>query len=502
MPEERLAKLSPRERYLLESESSFAQAESLLNTPIFVNHGDVDQSVDVNQSRYVVRMLQRWGYDIRYREHPGKGHGGLNNDDETVAWFLQHERDPHPRQVRVRAAELRSASAYWVRIDQRADQREFMIADAEVAGPNAIRLDTRNVLAITLSPPSTLVDPARPIRVFWNGSTARTVSLRDGHVTLQAEGHLPAAGQKTASIAGPIADVMQAPFAVVVGTIAEDGMTRELCNRKARELVEFWKGWQHQPIRLYKDTEIPDAEVARYSLILIGGMEANAVTRRLSASLPLTISGDEISIDGRSFKAPDAAVMMAYPHPLNPERHVLVAAASSPAGMYFLDLLGSGQGGVFDFVITDGAVANSRRGRPVDKVRVAAGLFDNNWHITDALLDRADPEIRAKCPRRQVRPDLTTTLTGLPVLTAEAYDAYAGEYQAGTTVFAVTKEGNRLVARVPNQPALPLIPESETEFTIEGADVQLTFVRDPGGKVSGVNVQPPNQDSFPATKIK
>jgi hypothetical protein len=41
--------------------SSFASAENLLNVPIFVQHGDVDQEVNVENSRFAVSLLQRWG---------------------------------------------------------------------------------------------------------------------------------------------------------------------------------------------------------------------------------------------------------------------------------------------------------------------------------------------------------------------------------------------------------------------------------------------------------
>jgi hypothetical protein len=54
-------------------------------------------------------------------------------------FFLEHERDANPRQVRIRSAELRHAQAYWVRIEQRARPLEFMLVDAEVVDRNVIR---------------------------------------------------------------------------------------------------------------------------------------------------------------------------------------------------------------------------------------------------------------------------------------------------------------------------------------------------------------------------
>jgi dienelactone hydrolase len=501
LSEDQLAKLTPRERAQNERQSSYVQSESLLNTPIYVNHGDADPSVDVEQSRYAVRMLQRWGYDIRYREHPGKGHGGLGNDDEAIDWLLRYKRNPNPAHVRVRAADLKDAAAYWLRIDQRAGGRDIMAADAEAVGPNAIRLDTANVVAVTLSPGAPLVDPARPLRVSWNGAPARTVTLEKGRVTLFAEGYSRAPGEKSARVAGPIGDALTGPFAVVVGTVSSDAGLRELCSRKAQAIADFWSASQHQPVRLYKDVEIPEADLARYSLLLIGGPDANAVTRKLAASLPLRISGGEVVIAGRTFEAPDAAVTMIHPNPLNPERYVVVTTSTSPAGMNFFSPLGN-EMTQFDYVIVDGAVPNAHRGRTAEKVRLAAGLFDRNWKIDDKLLDRGDPEVRARCPRAIHTADGVTALVGGKPLSAEVLDAYAGTYQVGNAAVPVVRRGACLAARPPNQQLVALVPESETAFVDESGTAEVTFVKDDAGKVTAMKLKQRGGVEVTAPRVK
>jgi dienelactone hydrolase len=172
MTEEELAKLSPLDRFFNEKESTWAMADGLLNLPIFVHHGDADQSVNVEYSRWAVRLLQRWGYDVRYQEFPGRSHEALEsqNGNMSIEWFLEHRRNPNPRHVRIRSAELRNASAYWAHALQGASPLAFMVVDAEVVDRNVIRLDTENVLDIALSPSAVLVDPAKPVKVVWNGS--------------------------------------------------------------------------------------------------------------------------------------------------------------------------------------------------------------------------------------------------------------------------------------------------------------------------------------------
>src|SRR3569833_4344691 len=70
-PASEATKFSQHDLFFAEAQSTLVGVESLLTTPIFVNHGDADPVINVNQSRYAIRMLQRWGYDVRYWEHPG-----------------------------------------------------------------------------------------------------------------------------------------------------------------------------------------------------------------------------------------------------------------------------------------------------------------------------------------------------------------------------------------------------------------------------------------------
>ncbi len=251
MSEEDLAKLSPVQRFLQERQSSWSMAESLVNTPVYVHHGDIDQAVNVDWSRWGVKLLQRWGYDVRYHEYPGKGHEALavTNSALSVEWFLKHRRDPDPRKVRIRSAELRNAAAWWARVQQAATPLDFMRVDAEVIDRNVIRLDTDNVLDIVLTPGPALVDPAKPVSVVWNG-VARDLRISNGALRLTSPGYKPAPLHKTPKLPGGSSDFFTTPFAVVVGTSSKDPDMVALCKTKAQAFVDAWKDWQKQTPRV------------------------------------------------------------------------------------------------------------------------------------------------------------------------------------------------------------------------------------------------------------
>src|SRR5262245_26325184 len=168
-----------------------------------------------------------------------------------------------------------------------------------------------------------------------------------------------------------------------------------------------------------------EMDMQKYSLILFGGANANLVTKKLGDKIPLQISAQAISIAGKRFEATDACVQMLYPHPLNSDRYVTIIGATSGAGLYFY----TSRNRDVDFFIQDGCLANTRQGRPIDKLYIARGIFDYNWQVSDKTLEIGDPELRKSAPMRRVLPDLTTAVDHLPKIDPQVFDRLAGTYE-------------------------------------------------------------------------
>lgn len=485
MTEEQISKLTEREKFYNERSSNFAQADAMLTTPIFITHGDIDESVDVNFSRYAVKMLQRWGYDIRYHEYPGYGHEGIPYTDELISWFLSHKKNNAPKTVRVRSAALNSAKSNWVKILQRENPFAFIEAEAEVLINNTIRLATENVLSVELTPPAALINPKEKVTVVWNVNDIREVEVKDGKIILTDKNYKASAQSKNPEIEGPILDVTTTPFAVVIGTSSKDTLMNKLCKLKAAEFVSYWKNWQKYEPRVFLDTELSESDMAKYSLVLYGDAEANLITKKLGNKIPLKISTNNIEITGKSFEAKDAFVQMVYPHPLNDKRYLTVIGATSAAGMY---LYTNGDEN-FDFFIKDGSVANRSLGFPSDKLIIARGVFDNNWKISDKYTETGDPELRKKCPHRKVQPDLSTVIENLPVVDKQILNSYVGKYeiQPGVNINVFMESGN-LMGNSPDGQKFQLFPVSETEYFIDMADVLLIFKKNNDGVVDGIEI--------------
>ena len=64
-------------------------------TPIWIFHGDTDQSVRVEQSRQLVNALKSASAPVRYIEYAGAGHAieeRALSEPELLPWLLSQRR--------------------------------------------------------------------------------------------------------------------------------------------------------------------------------------------------------------------------------------------------------------------------------------------------------------------------------------------------------------------------------------------------------------------------
>jgi len=123
-----------------------------------------------------------------------------------------------------------------------------------------------------------------------------------------------------------------------------------------------------------------------------------------------------------------------------------------------------GTGGYHSFAGFD----TSRRRGVVVLANSANDIDDIGWHLLDARFEVRVPRIRQAAG-----------------IDHRVYADYAGRYQLPSgSVFVITRDGDRLLAKLAEQPTLEIHPESETKFFYTVVDAQLTFVRDQAGAVT------------------
>lgn len=472
--------------FTLERASSFANAENLLHVPLLIVHGDADPAVNVENSRHVVRMMQRWGYDVRYHEMPGWVHEDLGQQPVIADWLLTHRLIAAPKTIRVRSTDLAGAAAYWLRVRSFQNPAEVIRVSADVLQPGLVRIDSSNVAALTLDVPTSLRGPAGKVQIVWNGQTHEPRET-SGVIELGSRPASPGL-HKRAGFEGPLPAVIATPFVVVVGTVSADERMREFIQTRADSLAQQWLRWQHQPLRMIKDTDVTAEHEKAYSLILIGGADANSVTRRIAKKLPFAASRNGIVVDGREWPAKDSVLQAIYPSPLAADRYVYVVAATSTEGMYFWkpQLVHMTLGfplTMFDWVIQDGRRPPPGTMNPA-VAYVASGVFDASWRGKDdrSILVR-DQQSAAKWTLRHAPTKTVVASTG-------ALQAIAGRYELfpGVT-FTFKGQGDGLVVELPNGTTIVLTAESDSMFADPATGQAIEFIRDEAGNISGASLE-------------
>ena len=102
---------------------------------------------------------------------------------------------------------------------------------------------------------------------------------------------------------------------------------------------------------------------------------------------------------------------------------------------------------------------------------------DNSGKVTRILHTQGGGVIKAPRLTRQVVMKVDPAI----------YDAYVGRYDYGSgQTLTVTRDGDKLMAKMTAQPKLRLLPRSKKDFFFKVVNAEITFVRGPGGEVTGV----------------
>lgn len=141
-----------------------------------------------------------------------------------------------------------------------------------------------------------------------------------------------------------------------------------------------------------------------------------------------------------------------------------------------------GTGGFHSFV----GFSPSRRVAVVVLTNSTRNIDDIGFHLLDARMPLQKPP----AARTEVALDSTVL------------DRYVGEYELAPTFrIAVTREGNALFGQATGQPRFRLFAESETKFFLKVVDAQITFEREPGGRVTGLILHQ-NGGNVPGKKMR
>ena len=279
-----------------------------------------------------------------------------------------------PDHVRFLTYTTRYNKSFWVTIDGLGQHYERAEVDARrLSGGTSYQVTTSNVSRLLLRETDKATDiqidgqklrvkPGRELAFEKTGGNWKIAPVKWAGL------------HKTHALQGPIDDAFLDPFLLVrpTGTRWNEAAHQLAVKRLERFDQTYARFYRAHP-RVKNDTEVTEADFAKYNVVLFGDPGSNRWIGRLAGRLPLKWSREAVAIGDKSFPAATHLPVMVYPNPIAPSRYVvlnsgLTIAENSYTSDYSMPTLG------------DVAVLQAQPGSDAFEVPFA-GFFDETWRI-------------------------------------------------------------------------------------------------------------------------
>jgi predicted esterase len=354
---------------------------NLFNVPVVAYSGEIDRQRQA--AEIMAEAFKAEGRELTHLIGPGKAHeyhpDTLAEVMRRVHDAIERGRDRFPTTVSLQTRTLRYNHMKWVALTALEEHWKDTRLDAQVKGNDGIEVKTKNVAGFTLSPPwREAGDGARKVEVVIDGQILSVPAgdFAGGHAQFAKKGDTWVRGDaavssgglhKVPGLQGPIDDAFLEPFLVVLPSgKCEAEAVQKWVNAESAHMQERWQAALRGDVRVKKDTEVTDDDIARYHLVLWGDPSGNRVIRRIADKLPPTAKWDATHVP-----------VLIYPNPLNAKRYVVLN--SGPTFREEDDRSNALQNPRLpDWAVVD--VTTPPSGTAPGKVE-SAGFFDERWQL-------------------------------------------------------------------------------------------------------------------------
>ncbi len=126
---------------------------------------------------------------------------------------------------------------------------------------------------------------------------------------------------------------------IVYGTLTEAGANRYAAEQWQKQFLDQFES----AVRVYKDFEVTERELAGHDVLFIGRPETNSALAAWAKPLALDYEGTVFQLAGRDHSSENDALVLAGTNPSNKKHMVLIAVGNSPLGTVLLTRGGFGQ---------------------------------------------------------------------------------------------------------------------------------------------------------------
>jgi hypothetical protein len=206
------------------------------------------------------------------------------------------------------------------------------------------------------------VKPARELALEKSASGWRTAPLKWSGL------------HKTHALQGPIDDAFLDPFLLVRPTGTPwNPAAHQLALKRLERFDQTYAHFYRAHPRVKNDTDVTEADFAKYNVVLFGDPGSNRWIARLIGRLPVKWNRDTVTVGDKSFPAANHLPVMVYPNPIAASKYVvlnsgLTIAENSYTSDYSMPTLG------------DVAVLQTQP-EPDNFSVPFAGFFDESWSL-------------------------------------------------------------------------------------------------------------------------
>jgi hypothetical protein len=376
-------------------------AVNLFNCPVVAYSGEVDKQKQA--ADMMARALASEGISLAHVIGPKTAHKyhpqARDEINRRIDSIVARGRNPVPHRVRFTTWTLRYHQMLWVTVDGLDKHWERARVDAEIVDPATVKVETKNVSALTLSMPAGLcpLDNTRKPRVTIDGQELEATPVQsdrswNAHFgkTSKRWAALPGADdgtlRKRPGLQGPIDDAFMDSFLMV--RPSGKPLNEKLGAWVARELSHALDHWRRQfrgAARVKNDAAVTEADIAEHNLVLWGDPSSNSVLAKIRDRLPIRWDADGVRVGDATFAATHHVPLLIYPNPLNPKRYVVLNS-----GFTFreYDYLNNARQvpKLPDFAVVDmdGPVTARAPG-----IIATAGFFGERWELPPAVAKRS-----------------------------------------------------------------------------------------------------------------
>lgn len=371
-----------------------------MNWPIYIHHGDKDETVPIREARTMKETLEKAGHgSVTLHEQPGGGHWfGESVDFAPIFDLFKTVRRTPPAQkdaVDFATANLAATSkAWWVQILRQevpmaVSRVRFKRTGGRVVGT------TENVQALRLESEAFL-GAGNPRVVEIDGQTLsfpNTIEPAPAMTLVKRLGKWVANGSdlrsgKTPKQTGPFKNVFRNTFQFVYGTAGTPEETAANLNKARYDAEVFgYRGNGSAAILSDRDYMAFLEEQSKLvfirkpdvpNVILYGNATTNAAYSTVLDEMPLRVVRGEVRVGEKAFKGDDLACLIVRPRKDDSEALVGIVASTGPAGQRVLERLPYFVSGVHypDWIVISAEMLLKGSAG----IR-AAGFFGNDWSL-------------------------------------------------------------------------------------------------------------------------